>query len=144
MNDKNLITQIQNDIAKSNPKIINNHDNMSVIQKKFSSKYTEDISDSDDDLSSYKNRNLNMINQLSNKKNKDVDKIKNDKAKSKKMTKNIQEELDEMVEELDNNNNNNKNNNKNKKSNKKSNKDDSESDSELPNPDSDIEQKNSD
>ena len=44
MEDKNLIKQIQNDISKSNPKIINNHDDTSVIKKKFNSKYTEDIS----------------------------------------------------------------------------------------------------
>ena len=68
MNDKNLIFKIQNDIANSNAKIISNNDNTTTIQKKFSSKYTEDISDSDnDDLTSYKNRNLKMINKLPNK-----------------------------------------------------------------------------
>jgi hypothetical protein len=67
MNDKNLIQKIQSDLKKSNAKIINNSDNMSAIQKKFSSKYTEDISDSEDeDLTSYKNRNMKMINNLPN------------------------------------------------------------------------------
>jgi hypothetical protein len=66
MNDKNLIQKIQSDLNKSNPKIINNNDNISTIQKKFSSKYTEDISDSEDDLTSYKNRNIKMINDLPN------------------------------------------------------------------------------
>jgi hypothetical protein len=70
MNDKNLIQKIQSDLNKSNAKIINNNDNMSTIQKKFNSKYTEDISDSDgdddDDLTSYKNRNIKMINDLPN------------------------------------------------------------------------------
>jgi hypothetical protein len=65
MNDKNLIQKIQSNLNKSNTKIINNNDNTSVIQKNFSSKYTEDISDSeDDDLVSYKNRNSKMLNDL--------------------------------------------------------------------------------
>ena len=49
MNDKHLIQKIQSDLNKSNTKIINNNDNTSVIQKNFSSKYTEDISDSEDE-----------------------------------------------------------------------------------------------
>ena len=59
MDNKNLITKIQSDFAKSNPKIINSGDNTSTIKKTFNSKYTEDISDSDNDLdlTSYKNRN---------------------------------------------------------------------------------------
>lgn len=65
MNDKNLIQKIQSNLNKSNTKIINNNDNTSVIQKNFSSKYTEDISDSEDeDLVSYKNRNSKMLNDL--------------------------------------------------------------------------------
>ena len=67
MNDKNLIQKIQSDLNKSKPKIINNNDNTEDIKKKFSSKYTDDISDSDDeDLTSYKNRNIKMINSLPN------------------------------------------------------------------------------
>lgn len=79
MNDKNLIQKIQSDLNKSNAKIINNNDNMSTIQKKFSSKYTEDISDSEDDLTSYKNRNNKIINELPNNNvvpNKNVNKTK--------------------------------------------------------------------
>lgn len=65
MNDKNLIQKIQSDLTKSKPKIINNNDNTSLIQKNFSSKYTEDISDSEDeDLISYKNRNNKMLSDL--------------------------------------------------------------------------------
>jgi hypothetical protein len=65
MNDKNLIQKIQLDLNRSNAKIINNNDNTSMIQKNFSSKYTEDISDSeDDDLVSYKNRNNKILNDL--------------------------------------------------------------------------------
>lgn len=65
MNDKNLIQKIQSDLNKSSAKIINNNDNTSMIQKNFSSKYTEDISDSEDeDLVSYKNRNSKMLNDL--------------------------------------------------------------------------------
>lgn len=68
MDDKNLIQKIQSDLNKSNAKIINNNDNISVIQKNFSSKYTEDISDSDndEDLKSYKNRNIKILNDLPN------------------------------------------------------------------------------
>ena len=67
MNDKNFIQKIQSDLNKSKPKIINNNDNTEDIKKKFSSKYTEDISDSEDeDLTSYKNRNIKMINSLPN------------------------------------------------------------------------------
>lgn len=65
MNEKNLIQKIQSDLNKSKPKIINNNDNTSVIKKNFNSKYTEDISDSDDDdLVSYKNRNNKMLSDL--------------------------------------------------------------------------------
>lgn len=67
MNDKNLIHKIQSDLNRSKAKIINNNDNTEDIKKNFSSKYTEDISDSeDDDLTSYKNRNIKMINSLPN------------------------------------------------------------------------------
>ena len=76
---------------KSNAKIINNNDNISIIQKKFNSKYTEDISDSDDDLVSYKNRNNKMINDLPNTISEQSNTIKNAKqiktTKSKSSTK---------------------------------------------------------
>lgn len=86
MNDKNLIQKIQSDLNKSKPKIINNNDNTSHIQKNFSSKYTEDISDSEDeDLTSYKNRNIKMINSLPNTNSVPVKNIK--KTKSTKSTK---------------------------------------------------------
>lgn len=87
MSDKNLIAKIQNDINKSNAKMITNDDDEEDIKKKFSSKYTEDISDSDedDDLTSYKNRNINTINKLTqNDKNKE-----NNKTKKIHSTKNV-------------------------------------------------------
>jgi hypothetical protein len=85
MNDKNLIQKIQSDLKKSNAKIINNSDNMSAIQKKFSSKYTEDISDSEDeDLTSYKNRNIKMINNLPNNNSVPNKIIKKTKKETKK------------------------------------------------------------
>jgi len=94
MNDKILIQKIQSDLNKSNTKIINNNDNTSVIQKNFSSKYTEDISDSEDeDLVSYKNRNSKMLNDLpsinstlskSNKKTKQIKTTKTTSKPSKK------------------------------------------------------------
>ena len=86
MNDKNFIQKIQSDLNKSNAKIINNNDNTSTIQKKFSSKYTEDISDSEDeDLTSYKNRNIKMINGLPNNNSIPSEVVK--KTKSIKSTK---------------------------------------------------------
>ena len=114
MNDKNLIEKIQSNLNKSNAKIINNNDNTSVIQKNFSSKYTEDISDSDeDDLVSYKNRNNKILNDLpsinstmskSIKKTKQVKSTKTTSKPSKKTTNsdnesNIQEPNDELDDE---------------------------------------------
>ena len=114
MNDKNLIEKIQSNLNKSNAKIINNNDNTSVIQKNFSSKYTEDISDSDeDDLVSYKNRNNKMLNDLpsinttmskSIKKTKQVKSTKTTSKPSKKTTNsdnesNIHESNDELDDE---------------------------------------------
>jgi hypothetical protein len=65
--DKNIFKKIQNDIKKSNPKIVNSSDDLSNIKKNLGSKYTEDLSDSEDDLSSYKLRNRDIINQMKNK-----------------------------------------------------------------------------
>ena len=129
MDDKNLITKIQNDFTKSNPKIINNNDNISTIKKKFSSKYTEDISDSDNDndLTSYKNRNLKIVNQLPNKKD-----IKIKSTKSTKSSSNIQEELDEIAKDLNS-----------KKNNKSNKKDESNKKNELELQESNCEQINS-
>ncbi len=100
MNDKNLIQKIQSDLNKSNAKIINNNDNMSTIQKKFSSKYTEDISDSDDDLTSYKNRNIKMINDLPNNNNISNKVVK--KTKTVKSTKKDNISKDEIDSKLSN------------------------------------------
>lgn len=92
MNDKNLLTKIQNDLKKSNPKIITNNDNESTIKKTFNSKYTEDISDSEnEELASYKNRNISIVNQL-NKKDKVVIK--------KSAKKNINDELEQLESEI--------------------------------------------
>ena len=96
MNDKNLIYKIQNDFAKSNAKIINSNDNTSTIKKNFNSKYTEDISDSDSDsdLTSYKNRNLDVIKKLKNK-----DTILSDKEK--KNHTNIEDEVNDLVDKIE-------------------------------------------
>jgi len=69
MEDNDLI-RMQNDLKQSNPIILNNNDDISKIKKKFSNKYTEDVSDSDDDLSSYRKRNSNIINQVQKPKQK--------------------------------------------------------------------------
>lgn len=111
MNDKNLIQKIQSDLNKSNTKIINNNDNTSVIQKNFSSKYTEDISDSDeDDLVSYKNRNNKMLNDLpsinstmskSIKKTKQVKTTKTTSKSLKKTNSDNESNIPEPDDELD-------------------------------------------
>jgi len=90
MND-NLLKKMQTDLKKSNPIIINNNDNYSKI-KTISNKYTEDISDSDDDLSSYKKRNSKIINQT---------------LKPNKKT--IDEEINDIENQINKNNKNNKN-----------------------------------
>jgi hypothetical protein len=72
MTSKDIFKKISNDISNSDAKIINNNDNLSYIKENVNNKYTEDISDSDDELSSYRNRNNKLINKLT-KKNKVVD-----------------------------------------------------------------------
>lgn len=111
MEDNDLI-RMQNDLKKSNPIILNNNDDISKIKKKFSNKYTDDVSDSDDDLSSYRKRNNNIINQVS--------KTKVNKAKVNKVAK--KEDSDEEDDEE---------NNKNKKD--KENKEDKEDNSDSEN-----------
>lgn len=105
MNNKNLINQIQSDLNKSKAKIINNNDNTSLIQKNFSSKYTEDISDSEDeDLTSYKNRNIKIINDLPNTNSISSKQIKQTKkTKTTKSTKSKKDSETESVSESNNN-----------------------------------------
>lgn len=92
--EKNIFKKIQNDIIQSNPKIINSSDNLSNIQKNLGSKYTEDLSDSDDDLSSYKLRNRDVINQMKTKVKQNV------KSKTLKTKLPITEEINEMEKEI--------------------------------------------
>lgn len=103
MNDKNLIQKIQSDFIKSNPKIINNNDNTSLIQKKFNSKYTEDISDSDDDdLVSYKNRNNKMLDDLPSVNSTISKSNKKTKTKVVRSTKKASKEKEEKEEKIEN------------------------------------------
>jgi hypothetical protein len=62
-----LFNKIKNDIKKSNPIIISNDDNNTNIKNNLGKKYTEDISDSEDDLTSYKKRNKNIVSKLESK-----------------------------------------------------------------------------
>ena len=96
--DKNIFKKIQNDIKKSNPKIANSSDDLSNIKKNLGSKYTEDLSDSEDDLSSYKLRNRDIINQMKNK----VKPPENIKVKSVKYKVPIDEEINQMEKEINN------------------------------------------
>ena len=99
--DDNLFNKLQNDLRKSNPIIINNNDNVSFIKKNLNSKYTEDLSDSGDEIS-YKNRNINIINKLPSKNN-----TKTAKNIKKKSNNELEDELKELeeLEELEKSNN---------------------------------------
>ncbi len=96
--DKNIFKKIQNDIKKSNPKIVNSSDDLSNIKRNLGSKYTEDLSDSDDDLSSYKLRNRDVINQMKTKSKSN----ENIKVKPTKHSMTIDEEINEMAKEINN------------------------------------------
>jgi hypothetical protein len=96
--EKNIFKKIQNDIIQSNPKIINSSDNLSNIKKNLDSKYTEDLSDSDDDLSSYKLRNRDVINQMKTKTKQNV-KSKTLKLPITEEINQIEKEINQMTEE---------------------------------------------
>lgn len=81
MTDK-FFLKIQNDIKKSNPKIINNDDNVSKIKKNYDHNYNDDLTNSDDE-SSYRKRNKNIIDKVENKINNNKNKINNNKNKIK-------------------------------------------------------------
>lgn len=120
--DKNIFKKIQNDIKKSNPKVINSSDNLSNIKKNLGSKYTEDLSDSDaDDLSSYKLRNRDVISQMKDK-TKSVEKPQkpNKSKKSVKYTNDIEEEISAMEKQIYNSSDNNNNKDKKKSNNSES------------------------
>ncbi len=97
--DKNIFKKIQNDIKKSNPKIVNSSDDLSNIKRNLGSKYTEDLSNSsDDDLSSYKLRNRDVINQMKSK----PKPSENIKVKPTKHAMTIEEEINQMAKQIDN------------------------------------------
>jgi len=96
--EKNMFKKMQEDIKNSNPKIVNSNDDLSNIKKNFNSKYSEDLSDSDDDLSSYKMRHRDVVNKISTKTNLKKEEIK---VKPSKKGKNIDDEIDELAKELD-------------------------------------------
>lgn len=94
--DKNMFKKIQNDIKKSNPKIVNSSDDLSNIKRNLGSKYTEDLSDSEDDLSSYKLRNRDIISQMKSK----VKSNENIKYKPVKEKMTVTEEISQMEKEI--------------------------------------------
>ncbi len=109
--EKNMFKKMQEDIKNSKPKIVNSNDDLSNIKKNFNSKYTEDLSDSDDDLSSYKMRHRDVLNKITTKSN-----VKKEEIKVKpKKNKNIDEEIDELAKELDSSRGSSSKNNKKKK-----------------------------
>jgi hypothetical protein len=111
MTDK-IFLKIQNDIKKSNPIIINNDDNTSKIKKNLNNSYKEDLSDTDDELTSYKNRNKNIINDMDTKssiKNNLLEncssKSNNKKNNKKDNKKKLDNKTDNKTENSDNENN---------------------------------------
>jgi len=119
--DKNIFKKMQKDLMKSNPNVVNCEDDLSKIKKNLGPKYTEDISDSElDDLSSYKLRHRNTINQLalSNNKQKEVKPNKSTKLNKKSNSENLSKSSD-----LDKNSEKNSEKNLNKKSNNSDNSD---------------------
>jgi len=103
--EDNMLVKMQNDLKQSKPIILNNNDNVSKIQKKFN-KYTDDISDSDDDLSSYKKRNSKIINQV----DRPIKSTKTNKAKLNNLENNDNNKINNKKLNNNNNNNNKKNN----------------------------------
>ncbi len=126
--DKNIFKKIQNDIKKSNPKIVNSSDDLSNIKRNLGSKYTEDLSDSEaDDLSSYKLRNRDVINQMKTKPKEEPKSKSKPKIKNMKEINDVEREIEQMEKEV---NNSSKDAKKNKKMEKESGSE-SESDSET-------------
>ena len=103
----NIFKNIQNDLNNSKAMVINNNDNTSFIQENINSKYTDDISDSDDELSSYRNRNTKLINKLTKKNNKIVDDNVN-KEDKKEIQKNKSNKKEEDKKEIQKNKSNKK------------------------------------
>lgn len=67
--DLEKLQKLQNSLDNAKAKIINSKDTTSFIQRKYDSKYTDDISDSDDDCtSSYKSRHKKSIESINKKK----------------------------------------------------------------------------
>lgn len=88
MDDK-MFGRIKKDIERSKPIIIKNDDNISNIKKTLGNdNYTENISDSDE-LTSYKNRNKNIVDQAS---------IKGSKSNNIKKTLNNENTSEDSVE----------------------------------------------
>jgi hypothetical protein len=101
-----ILKKMQNDLKKSNAIILNNNDNISNIKQKLNSKYTEDISDSEDDLSSYKKRNTPIIQNMKINKNKvkEQPEKKNKSIKNKEVVKEVNNDSSSSSDNKDENN----------------------------------------
>lgn len=104
-----ILKKMQNDLKKSNAIILNNNDNITNIKQKLNSKYTEDISDSEDDLSSYKKRNTPIIQNMKINKNKvkEQPEKKNKSIKNKEVVKEVNNDSSSSSENKDKNDENN-------------------------------------
>lgn len=86
-NNTKLAQKLQSDINSSKPAIISNDDNMSFLKKKYGNKYDDDVSDTEDDLTSIQS----LKNKPKNNDNQD------DKQSKKKME--FSEEFKNMVKQ---------------------------------------------
>lgn len=102
--DENSIQKIQQNIKKSKPLVIQSDDTSANIKSKYGNKYLDDISDSDDDRTSYRKRNSDIINKLPEKNNSQVKKLDSDnlsiRSLSVKKPQSIKK-IKESVETLD-------------------------------------------
>lgn len=70
--DNSSIKNIQKTLKNSKAVIINSDDTSQYIKNNYGNKYTNDISDSDDDGTSYRKKNSDIINKLSDKNNANI------------------------------------------------------------------------
>jgi len=85
--DNQSIQKIQQNIKKSKPLVIRSDDTSANIKSKYGNKYLDDISDSDDERTSYRKRNSDIINKLPEKNNSGIKKLDSDNLSIKSLKK---------------------------------------------------------
>lgn len=98
--DLEKLQKLQNSLDNAKAKIINSKDTTSFIQRKYDSKYTDDISDSDDDCtSSYKSRHKKSIESINKKKETKKEKEEEGSEQSVEIDQATMEKLQKIVAE---------------------------------------------